>query len=120
MFIIECQCGKLIHDHSAQEGVKNASIETCMESSKAITDPVESFTNVTTCLRFLVEFHHLYLNPPGDPIPSIQSHSQHTGETSIQRWFSFFALFMKTTDRCDQLTQGGKAGHEASAENGNA
>ena len=71
---VKCLCGLLIHDHSTQEGVKNASIETCMESSRALTDPVESFTNVTTCLRFLIEFHHLNLTPPGGPIPSIQSH----------------------------------------------
>merc|ERR1719341_40748 len=34
-----------------KEGLKNTSIERCMESSRAISDPVESFTNVTTCLR---------------------------------------------------------------------
>jgi len=34
-----------------KEGLKNSSIETCMESGRAIVDPVESFTNVSACLR---------------------------------------------------------------------
>merc|ERR1712013_465416 len=34
-----------------KEGLENSSIETCMESGRAIVDPVESFTNVSDCLR---------------------------------------------------------------------
>merc|ERR1719341_3024800 len=54
------RCGDMAADNETEaeevigcfkEGVKNTSIVTCMESSRNISDPVESFANVTTCLR---------------------------------------------------------------------
>ena len=55
--LLQSSVVKVIHLCPLQEGLKNSSIETCMESGRAIVDPVESFTNVSACLRSCHSLH---------------------------------------------------------------
>ena len=67
--LLQSSVVKVIDLCPLQEGLKNSSIETCMESGRAIVDPVESFTNVSACLR-LYQFLLLHINVTCSDLPT--------------------------------------------------